>query len=166
MFKSEIAINQFLCSMVAKIVQDIDDSVLYEHSAGHGHTPVWVLGHLAITAELGQHLLGGSVTHPKWVKMFGPGSKDEPELLLNSGERFDRSNLMEALDIGYTKLRDLASQATDPGQIERPHGVALLANTPIQSVADLVTHLLTSHFGFHISQLSSVRRVAGHGPLL
>ena len=63
MFDNEIVINEFHLGLLSRIAADIPDSQLYQPSVGHGHPPVWILGHLAICGELGQKLLGGSVTH-------------------------------------------------------------------------------------------------------
>jgi hypothetical protein len=41
----------------------------------------------------------------------------------------------------------------------------LFDNTPIETFGHCVTLMLTSHFGFHLAQLSSCRRTAGHPPL-
>jgi hypothetical protein len=43
--------------------------------------------------------------------------------------------------------------------------VEIFRGTPIQTVEDAITALLTNHFGFHLAQLSSCRRAAGYPAL-
>ena len=42
-----------------------------------------------------------------------------------------------------------------------PHAVKVLEGTPIETLGQCISHLLTSHFGFHLSQLSSCRPRGG-----
>jgi hypothetical protein len=165
MFGSAIAINLFQSNLLTRIASDIDDSILYEPAAGHGHTPIWIMGHLAITGELGQRLLGGRMSHPNWLRLFGPGSTDDPALLLDDGRRFAASDLLKTIEEAYAELRRLASEFDDNEVGNKPHGIDLFADTPITTVADAVTLLLTNHFGFHLSQLSTIRRAQGHSAL-
>ena len=165
MFESAIAINRFQVQQLARIADDLDESRLYESSAGHGHTPVWILGHLAITGELGRKLLGGQVSHPSWLQLFGPGSKDDPTLLTDDGKPFTKSSLLAANTSAYSDFCDLAGQTRCEDSMNEPHNFDIFADTPISTLRDAITLLLTNHFGFHLSQLSSVRRSAGHRPL-
>ncbi len=160
MLLREVAINEYQLGMFDKIVMDIGDDSLFLPAAGHGHPPVWILGHLAICAELGQRHLGGVLVHPEWVPLFCTGSSDavEPDAAL------DITNLSRAVTDGYKELQSLASSQSDEFLL-REHGVAGLSGTPIKTVADAIATLLTNHFGFHLSQLSSCRRSAGHQAL-
>ncbi len=76
MLAREVAINQYQLGMFDRICSDLLDETLFVRAAGHGHPPVWILGHLAICAELGQRHLGGALTHPTWVSLFSTGSSD------------------------------------------------------------------------------------------
>lgn len=156
MFDNEIVLNEFMHGWLAKVLADVSDEVWFEPAAGHGHPPVWVLGHLAICGELGQALLGGKVTHERWLPLFGPGSSDR----IGAHASLAKSPLHEGCIAAYRDLRQMAS-AVDAGQVNRPHGIDLFSGTPIQTVGQVTTMLLTSHFSFHLSQLSSCRRAAG-----
>ena len=160
MFDNEIVANQFSLNLFSRIAADLAEDQLFQPAAGHGHPPVWVLGHLAFCAELGQKLLGGRMTHPRWLGLFGPGSSDQ---VTNDGTLTLKS-LIEANTEGYAQLRAMAAGA-DPQRMQQPHGAELLRGTAIQTVGQLITHLLTSHFGFHQAQLSSCRRASGHQAL-
>ena len=160
LLEREIAINQYQLEMFRKIANDLGDASLFDRTPGHGHPPAWILGHLAICAELGQRHQGGSITHPDWVARFGTGSSDvitpEPTLTVTV--------LSGAIIEEYRKLQSLALSQSDDFLL-RDHGVAGLAGTPIETVADAIATLFTNHFGFHLSQLSACRRTAGHTPI-
>lgn len=160
MFHDVIAINEFQLGQFSRIVSDIPKNQLFKPGAGHGHPPAWVLGHLAITAELGHRLLGGTITHIPWLKLFGPGSSDQ----MTDDGSLTKDQLVTAIISGYQQLRELAAHA-DPEQMAQPHGAEILKGTPIQTKGQLISHLLSSHFGFHASQLSSCRRAEGHQAL-
>ncbi len=156
MFESEIAVNENLLIQLDKIVTDILEESLFTPSAGHGHSPVWLLGHLAIVGEAGQRMLGGKITHTEWLRLFGPGSVDS----IPFNAALTKPSLINAVTENYRQLRNLALVANE-AEVSRPHGVSILTGTPIVTVKHCITHLLTSHFAFHLSQLSSCRRVAG-----
>ncbi len=160
MFENEIAINETQLGLFAKIANDVPEETLYRPSEGHGHPPIWILGHLAIVGEIGQRMLGGSISHPEWIPLFGLGSSD----IISQNDAFSMNSLTTIVTENYRARRDLAA-AADEKSISRLHGVELFARTPIKTVGNLVALIMTNHFGFHLSQLSSCRRSAGHGPL-
>ncbi len=115
------------------------------------------MGHLAVTGELGQQLLGGRLIHPEWLPLFGPGSSDR----MDESTELSKSGLEQAVNAAYLGLQTLAAE-TLPDVVARPHEVELFQSTPITTVGHLVSLLLTNHFGFHLAQLSSCRRSLGH----
>lgn len=160
MFETETTLNQFVLQGFQQIMADIPADRVNERPAGNGHPPLWVLGHLAICAEMGQTLLGGSLQHPKWAAAFGPGSSDH----VDNPDQYSRDEFIAAIADGYPKLCAAAQQAAmEP--LNEPHGLELLAETAIQTRGHLLAHLLTTHLSFHVAQLSSWRRAAGNGPL-
>jgi hypothetical protein len=154
-------LNQFQRGVCNRILEDLPEETLFRAGAGHGHSPAWILGHLAITGEMGQMLLGGRVTHRDWIPLFAPGSSG----VVESRPGLEIAVFASAIGEAYEGLTRLASEA-QPSVLARPHGVEILKNTPLRSVEDVLLHLLTSHFGFHLAQLSSCRREAGHARLL
>lgn len=160
MFDNELVINEFQLRMLARIAADVPESQLFQPSAGHGHPPVWILGHLAICGEIGQKLLRGKITHPRWLVLFGPGSSDR----IAEDESLTHAALVQANIDAYARFREMAAQA-DAQQMQAPHGADLLRGTGIETVGQLITHLLTSHFAAHLAQLSSCRRSEGHKAL-
>lgn len=160
MFENEIVINEFQLRMLARITADLPESQLFQPGAGHGHPPAWILGHLAICGEIGQKLLGGKITHPRWLVLFGPGSSDQ----IAEDTALSIPSLVQANTDAYALFRSMAVQA-DPQRLQAPHGAEILKGTGIDTVGQLITHLLTSHFAAHLAQLSSCRRAEGHKAL-
>lgn len=160
MFENEIAINEFLIRQLEIIAKDIPDDDLFPPSVGHGHSPIWILGHLAISGEMGHRLLGGSIAHPEWLRLFGPGSAGT----VSSDVQLTKQGLVSTIIETYERFRELAL-AADAKVATTPHSVNLFTGTSIKTVAHCITHLLTSHFSFHLAQLSSCRRVAGYGAI-
>ena len=160
MFESEIKLNQFHVRGFQAVVADIPADRLNERAPGNGHPPVWVLGHLAICAELGQKLCGGTIEHMAWLPAFGPGSSDE----ITDEGRYSKDEFMSVITNGYPKLAELAANAS-ADVLDQPHGVELLNGSALVTVGDVLSHLLSSHFAFHIAQLSAWRRAAGHSAL-
>ncbi len=161
MLSSAVAINQFQLAGFQKIAADIPDAALYQPGAGHAHPPVWVMGHLALTGEMGNQFFGGAITHPEWMPLFAPGSTGEvPE-----DPALNKQALFDAVTEAYTQLQKFALENATPELLSKPHGIGLFDGSPIKNVGDAVTLLLTNHFGFHLAQLSSCRREAGFGPL-
>lgn len=158
MFENEIVINQLQLKQFAAIVADLPEECLYTRGAGHGHPPVWILGHLAIVGEMGQTFLGGSLTHPRWVPLFGPGSSDE----VQPDDSLTRETLITSLNQAYATFQSMATEAK-PEEVAGPHGIELFDGSPIQTVSHAISLLLTNHFAFHLAQLSSCRRDRGLG---
>jgi hypothetical protein len=160
MFANAIALNEFQIGLFEKMIPNIDEATLFQPALGHGHSPVWILGHLAVTGDMGRMLFGKRPANIPWMRSFGPGSQDPvaPDPSLN------KDALCQAIRSAYGEFRQLASQA-DPEAMAKPTTFELFQGTPIQTLEHVVAHLLTSHFGFHLAQLSSCRRAAGHAAL-
>jgi hypothetical protein len=160
MFETDITINRHQMRLFDKTVADLAEESLFAPSPGHGHPAAWVMGHLAIVGELGQSMLGGNVTHREWLRLFGPGSSDA----VAPAPGLTKQTLVDAVTAAYDGLQKAAAGA-DPEAMRAPHAVKVLEGTPIETLGQCISHLLTSHFGFHLSQLSSCRRAAGFGKL-
>ena len=161
MFDRDLKFNQFLLNYFDKVVADIPADRIAERSGGTGHPPLWVLGHLAIVAEMGQMILGGEMQHPEWVPVFGPGSSDDVE----NPSNYNKDELVQLVRSEYPKLATMLP-AAPAERLDAPHGIELLEGTLIETVADIQVHLLTTHFAFHLAQLSGWRRAEGNGPLI
>lgn len=160
--KNECAINTFQVRLFEHVVADIPESALRSPGLGHGHTPLWLLGHLALVGGLGRQRLGDNVeSSPEWGMAFGPGS---PDPVSAEPQGISKEFLVAAIQKNYSALRDGYEKAS-ADVLARPHGISLFRDTPIVTVDHAVALLLTNHFGFHLAQLSSVRRSLGKPPL-
>lgn len=161
MFERETLLNEFSIGYLEQLAADVRDQDLISRPSGALHTPLWILGHLAICGEMGQQMLGGRITHREWIPRFAPGTKDE----FASAESFSCAELMSCLKTAYAELRRMAA-AADEQVLNEPHRIELLSDTLLKTVGDVVAHLLTTHFSFHVSQLSAWRQASGHRYLL
>lgn len=160
MFSNEIAINETQIGQFQRIVSDLPPESWFQPGAGHGHSPAWIVGHLALIGQMGQKMLGGELSHPHWMPIFGLGSSGSVE----SDPQYEKQELVSALETAYLTLRQQA--ATAPVEhCQKPHGVSVFDGTPVQTIGQLTALILTNHFGFHLAQLSSCRREAGHPAL-
>jgi len=156
-FQRETLLNQFSIGYLEQLAADISDDDLIARPAGAMHTPLWILGHLALVGEMGCRMVGGKLTHREWLGLFAPGTKDEFE----SAEPFSRDELIQCIKKTYAEFAELAA-AAEPDVIDQPHSVDLLRATPLVTVGDVVAHMMTTHFSFHVAQLSMWRQAAGH----
>ena len=154
------ALNQFCIGYFQQLDGGIPEEHYQTRPHGQGNSPLWIAGHLAFCVELGEMLLGEALGHPEWMPVFGPGS---PADVVNSGS-YDRCELTTIIVEGYPRLLERIQQA-DSSVLEEPHGVELLKSTPLKTKSDLLAHLVTTHFTFHLAQLSACRRALGGQPL-
>lgn len=157
MFDNEIALNQFLLRYTQLSVADLREEQLDSVPITGFHSPRWILTHLAICADMALVMLGQTKQCPSaWHAAYGPKS---------SGTTHDKirpatTELLATIDELYPEVCVHASQAS-PEFLAQPHPLDLLKGTSIQSNAQLLSHLLTTHYAVHLGQLSAVRRQLG-----
>lgn len=160
MFESDCNVCGFMTQYSLRALADIDESKLDHQPLPGVNPPRWILGHLAISSDYALQAMGGPMRCPKeWHKRFGPGSPP-----ISDGPKPSKEELIEAVISGYAAAC-AASCNADPAVMARPHSAAILKDTPIKTIGDLVTHLLTTHIAFHLGQLSAWRRQIGRSPL-
>lgn len=161
MFDRIITLNQFLLDYFERVVCDIpDDTLTIRHGAG-GNSALWILGHLAVCADFLEVLTGGSMTHPRWVPVFGPGSPGD----VSKPERYSRPELEDRIRHGYPAVHERLGNI-DEAAMSKPHDVEFLKSSRLKTRGDLTAHLLTTHFSFHLAQLSHCRRESGKPPIV
>ena len=74
------------------------------------------------------------------------------------------AELMEKLEEGHAALCEAAKDA-EPAAMDAPHSFGPFKGSPIETVGDLLGHLITTHFASHVGQLSLMRRQLGFAPL-
>lgn len=161
MFEREITLNQFLLEYGERLAADMSDEEFVQQAPGGGHSPQWILGHLIVVADSAGMLLGVRPEAGRAMRQaFGPG---QPETV-QSGEQYGRANLLESVRPAYERLYE-PLRAADAASLQAPHGVPLLAGTAVVTKGDLLAHMLTTHLGTHLGQLSMLRRLQGQAPL-
>jgi hypothetical protein len=157
MFTQEITLNQFFLDYFERLIKDLPQDGLAEQGGGTGHSALWLLGHMAVSVDYGRMVLGLERICPaKWMVAFGTGSSDE---IKNSG-KYDIKQMIETIRTGYPGLQEAAANA-DPDAMQQPHQVEVLKGSKLVTNADVLAHLLTTHFAMHAGQLSYWRRLQG-----
>ena len=155
MFDHVIGLNQFMLGYFERLNQDIPDEIFATRPAA-GNSPLWILGHLALCVDFCQMQMGDELAHPRWMPFFGPGSSGE----VDKPERFQRSEFETMIRDGYPAVCGRMA-TTEPSYFEQPHEVEMFRNSKLQTRGDILAHLLTTHFAFHLAQLSQCRKASG-----
>jgi hypothetical protein len=159
-FEQELKLYGFVLDYIRRSAADISDAQLTEQPAPTMNPPLWILGHLAVATDYALVNLGQRPQCPKdWHRAFGMGSRPLAEMT----QRPTKAELLAAIERGHAAVTAAVPQATAE-MLEKPHPVEPLRSSPIQSVRDLISHLLTTHPMFHVGQLSYWRRHAGFQP--
>jgi uncharacterized damage-inducible protein DinB len=153
-------VNEFNLHLLKRLLADWPESELDWQPQDELHSARWLLTHLAIAVDYGlmQFDLKG-VCPAAWHQAYGPGSRPG-----SAENRPEIAELLSVIEEGYAQLRSLASQL-DTAPLREAHSVPLLAKTPLKTRGDLATHILSTHFAFHVGQLSMLRRMLGRPPL-
>jgi hypothetical protein len=160
MFENQITVYRFMHGYGKKLLADISEAQFKSAPFTGGNPPSWIIGHLAIASDFILMILGQPMLLPKtWAVMFGPGS--DPMKYLEKHP--SRAELLAAYDAGYEAAL-VAMKHPDPSKLAGPSPFKPLIDQ-LPTAGDLLTHLLTSHEGFHVAQLSACRRGAGLPPL-
>jgi hypothetical protein len=157
MFERESSVYAFSLSYIELLVGELSDQDLCDPLAPGANPPAWVLGHLAVVSDFALHSLGRPmVCPPAWHKQFGP--KSDPSAM--SKPYPTKAELMSALRRVHAEVT-AAARTADAAAMDQPHSIAMFDGTPIRTVGEAVTLVMTAHEGVHIGQLSLSRRLRG-----
>lgn len=124
-------------------------------AAGVNH-PAWIIGHLAVSADFALKACGGqTVCPPEWRPLFSPGTTPKPDL----GAYPTKAELLAAYDRVHADLTTAVPHA-DPAALTSPQPIDFL-RPHIQTMGELLAHILSTHEAFHLGQFSTWRRVLG-----
>ncbi len=159
-FERECRICELMLGYLRQQLEQIPDSQLRARPAPDANPPAWILGHLAVVSDFALQMLGEPpLGPPAWRTEFGRGSQPGADFAAPP-----KTVLVDTLMRGYQHAIN-AARLTDPAQLDRPHTVDLFQNSPLRTVADMLTHVLTSHLSMHLGQLSYWRRCMGQPSL-
>jgi hypothetical protein len=158
MFERERKLNEVMVGFCKLLMKDIDDAKLADAPATGVNHPAWILTHLAICTDYASQLLGGPVKCPKeWHQRCPPGST----LVSDRSVYASKEELLAALIAGHARVNEAVASTTEDA-LRQPHAVKLtFVKETFPTVGELVAHLMTTHLGFHLGQLSTWRRMMG-----
>lgn len=161
MLEQAVTVYEFMLGMCRTLAADIDDDHLLTPPFAGANPPLWILGHLAVVTDYAGKMLGAERQCPReWHVMFGPGSKPG-----NMQEPLPtKDELLSAIAKGHARVVSALEKAT-PETLAQPQPYDLLKPTNMKTVGDVLVHMMTSHEGFHLAQLSACRRKLGRPPL-
>jgi uncharacterized damage-inducible protein DinB len=139
-----------------RLVADIpDDKMCAQPVAGMNHA-AWVLGHLAYVFD---SMIGVFDEKPamsaEWKELFNVPSKPQADRTKYPS----KTALFEAYEKAYQRIVD-AVKAASPESLARDFPNPRLRAT-LPTVGTAMVHILTSHQGIHLGQLSAWRRAQG-----
>jgi hypothetical protein len=147
-----------------QILTDIPDDRMLFRPTPESNPALWILGHLAASADSAAARMGAE---PRFPKAFAPlfQRSSDPATLAATPNLPSRVELMSILTSAHEQIASRLPKVPAEA-LAQPHGVPFLADSPAKTVGDVLVHLLTTHLGFHTAQLSLIRRQLGHKPLL
>jgi len=157
MFEREIRLNGLMYGLMHKLLDEVDEARFQHPLVEGGNSPAWTLSHLAIVNDYVLKNFGEQRIAPaEWHKRFRPGAlpKDDPSPLPSKAELF------ETHEKGRRRIYETAANV-DPEKMEQPQTSDFFKDSPVKTIGDVVGHLLTTHFAFHIGQISAWRRLEG-----
>jgi uncharacterized damage-inducible protein DinB len=139
-----------------RLVADIpDDKMCAQPIAGMNHA-AWVLGHLAYVFD---SMIGvfdeKPVMSAEWKELFNLSSKP----LADRAKYPSKAALFEAYEKSYQRIVN-AVKAASPKSLARDFPNPRVRST-LPTVGMAMVHILTSHQGVHLGQLSAWRRAQG-----
>lgn len=156
MFANDAVLFRFMGKYLKRLIADLSPEQMRLCPAPGMNTPHWLLGHLTISNDFTLMQLGQPTICPqRWMVMFGPGS--DPARLPEKAP--GKEELLEAFDKGAALVQAALPQAIAE-EMEKEHPIDFL-KPAIFTKGNLVAHLLTTHIGGHVGQLSAWRRAAG-----
>jgi uncharacterized damage-inducible protein DinB len=142
-----------------KLVADIpDERMCAQPFPGMNHA-AWVLGHLTYVFDsmIGVFDQKPSMS-PQWKELFNLASKPLPD----RAKYPSKAELFEAYEKAYQRIVDAVKAASSESLDREFPNPKLRSSLP--TVGTAMVHILTSHQGVHLGQLSAWRRAQGLGP--
>ena len=147
--------------VLTEMVREIPESDFQLLPSGGGNSPNWILGHLALCNEFGLMTLGLPVQRAQtMMPIYGPGSQPTEDL----SRLMSKAELVSFFDESAERfLAAVAKTSPESFAVERDSPIL---KEQLPTVGDMIGHLLTTHFGMHIGQLSAWRRGRGMASVL
>ncbi len=139
-----------------RLVDDLaEDQMAAQPAPGMNHA-AWVLGHLAYVFDSMISVWGQEPSMSKeWKQLFNVPSKPQPE----RDKYPSKAELWDAYQAAYQRIVDVVKTASEEDLAREFPNPRLRASLPTVGVA--MIHILTTHQGQHLGQLSAWRRALG-----
>ncbi len=139
-----------------RFIADIPDDKLCAQFPGLPNHAAWQIGHLTAVRGAVSNMLGKPAPLPEdWSARYGRNSTPNPDPAVNPPRELLLSLLEKTQSHLTTVLRE-----TDPASLDAPHDrPQMLPLFPTKK--HLFFHILTTHDGLHLGQLSDLRRTMG-----
>lgn len=146
----------YLLGYAAPSLADLTDDHLALAPMPNAKTAGWILGHLCVSGDYVRRKCGRPPLTPKeWGPKFAPGT--QPSRVAT--EYPPMAELTTVLDAVYRDLAAIAPTLSD----ELLNGVNPLeySRHRFPTARGFFSHIMTSHLGYHLGQLSGWRAAAG-----
>lgn len=162
MFERELTLYRFMWNYLKTLAADLEEDQMGVSPFPGANPPVWILGHLAICTDSAGRILGLPRECPKeWHAMFAPGTNPADV----KPPYPSKADLVAAIGHGHRRVSEAMPNAS-PEVLNQPHNIPLLKPTNLETLGDVLAHLMTTHEAFHVAQLSACRRKTGKGPVV
>jgi hypothetical protein len=156
MFANECKVNEFLIKYCQTLASDIADERMAEQPVPGVNHPAWIIGHLAYSADLMIGRLGGEKVLPaEWTELFKQGSSPSA----NRGDYPSKDDLLKGLENSFACARAAICGASDEALATPSTNPKMREALP--TLREGSAFILTGHFGVHLGQLSTWRRLVG-----
>lgn len=157
--KSMLNAYDMMRSMAHQMASSIDPTQ-FDVATDGANSVNWIVGHLALVADMGSNLLGHpQTTIEQWSSVYGPGS---PGGVV--GDRgMSRDAVMEYFAAAHDRLRGHADNP-DQSLLDAANETPFMSDA-LPTMGDLLAHVLTTHLGMHTGQISQIRRQSGFDPV-
>ena len=143
-----------------KLVADIPEERMCEQPAPGMNHAAWVLGHLTYVADsmIGVFDQKPAMSH-EWKTLFNLASKP----FADRAAYPSKAELLAAYEKAYARLSAVVAEASEETLAREFPNPKLRGSLPTIGIAML--HVLGSHHGLHLGQLSAWRRAMGLPPV-
>jgi DinB superfamily len=162
MFDRELRLYALMNGLLQKLLADVDETRFQHPLCEGGNSPAWIVSHLAIVNDYCLKNLGDQRIAPaEWHKRFRPGAMPKDD----TAPRPTKAELFQVLEKGRRRIFETAANV-DPEKMDQPQTSDFFKDSPVKTIGDVVAHLLTTHFAFHVGQISAWRRLEGKSHLV
>jgi DinB superfamily len=139
-----------------RLVADVPEEKMADQPAPGMNHAAWVLGHLAYVFDSMIAVWGEKPTmSPEWKELFNVPSKPQPD----RSKYPSKAELLAEYEKNYRRIVDRVKTAT-PEDFDKEFPNPKLRGL-LPTVGMAMVHILTSHQGQHLGQLSAWRRAQG-----